>query len=656
MKRVKFYSKEDMAGGYNLKNAELIIDNFDENKEYTNINELIEFYNICQYIDNEVFLKSWNSNYIEKAKNISKLMKSVICKWFNNNINDESIISEYNKLERNYKDDFFKILNDILNNIIIKDSTFDKLLGICGFQIYNILQNKKITIKYDNIIKNYMKREIENSTKILVDVYLIKDTKKKIYLPNSLTKTEKENIVISYLETEIPNINYLRLLINTPDSKDFSLSSRTKLKIKNKIKEQEDALFNKNSNNGLSTEFLVQIVPNLGEAKKEIFEDRKWSLSYNLDWIKDNSDFPTLLNNYIYLFDYVDKQMRWSNVSKKSHLGLFEGSFSMHAKDDYVSGFAFQSLNCIADMQQHAYYDVLKKNNIRLEEIIEWFFNTYLKNEFKINDFRASMPSKDSTYLEKCRIILPEMEGALKKYNFYIEDGYINHELVDISSTPLSFENIKSLLKNKYVYPNVTNDDYILITFALFSNQCMLSYIDRIGEKYNTFFELLRNEKITIEDIDEYDKSLFDKLIDYDLISVDKNGMVELKDIKAILVLKDLYYNEVTSYWKITSDYRKKINHLEVKGLVIFGNTLLSKPETDYLNFYLNRKKFINSLDLRNKYDHGTKSSGNEEEHYKNYMILLRLLILVIIKINDDLCVYNSDEYKNEQNEQKNCK
>ena len=136
-------------------------------------------------------------------------------------------------------------------------------------------------------------------------------------------------------------------------------------------------------------------------------------------------------------------------------------------------------------------------------------------------------------------------------------------------------------------------------------------------------------------------------MIDYDLISVDKNGMVKLKDIKAILVLKDLYYNEVTSYWKITSDYRRKINHLEVKGLVIFGNTLLSKPETDYLNFYLNRKKFINSLDLRNKYDHGTKSSGNEEEHYKNYMILLRLLILVIIKINDDLCVYNSDEYKN---------
>lgn len=649
MRKVKFYSKEDMAGGYNLQRAEIIIDNFDNNKVYTDINEIIEFYNIYQYIENEVFLKSWDEIYIKKARNTAKQMKSMIYKWFNSNIDDKTIILEYQKLERNYKTDFFKILNDILDNINIDKNIFKNLLNICTFHIYDILQHKKIVNAYEEEIKNYMIRDVENSTRIFVDVYLIKDSKTKFYLPNSLSKTDKENIIINYVDSKKTNINYLRLLINTPDTKEFSLNARTKLKIKNKIKEQENELFNKDSNSGLSTEFLVQIVPNLGETKKEIFTNRKWKLSYDLNWIEENKDFPTLLNNYIYLFDYVDKQMRWSNVSKKSNLGLVEGSLTMHAKDDYIGGFAFQSMNFIADMQQHAYYDVLNKKGVRTEEIIEWFFNTYLKDEFKIADYKASMPSKDSTYLEKCRFILPEMEGALKKYNFYVEDGYINHELVDMSSIPIPFDNIKSLIKNKYVYPNIENDDYIFITFALFSDQCMLSYVERIGEKYNTFFELLKKEKITQEDIAEYDKSLFDKLLNYNLIYIDSDGIVKFKDIKSILILNDIYNNEVISYWKMPSDYRKTINHLESKGLVKFDSTLLSKHEADYLNFYLNRKKFINSLDLRNKYDHGTKSSGDEKEHHTNYMIILRLFILVIIKINDDLCIYDSNEYKNEQ-------
>ncbi len=55
MEQVKFYSKEDMASGYNLIKAEKIINNFDEQKEYNDINELIEFYNITKYIDMEFF-------------------------------------------------------------------------------------------------------------------------------------------------------------------------------------------------------------------------------------------------------------------------------------------------------------------------------------------------------------------------------------------------------------------------------------------------------------------------------------------------------------------------------------------------------------------------------------------------------------------------
>ena len=56
----------------------------------------------------------------------------------------------------------------------------------------------------------------------------------------------------------------------------------------------------------------------------------------------------------------------------------------------------------------------------------------------------------------------------------------------------------------------------------------------------------------------------------------------------------------------------------------------------------MNRKDFGNSLDLRNLYLHGTQ--GHDENTHKNhYYKFLELLIILIIKINDDLCVYEEN-------------
>lgn len=44
--------------------------------------------------------------------------------------------------------------------------------------------------------------------------------------------------------------------------------------------------------------------------------------SYSMKWIKDNLDYSTLLNNFIYLFNFVDLQMRITLFSKKTELGL----------------------------------------------------------------------------------------------------------------------------------------------------------------------------------------------------------------------------------------------------------------------------------------------------------------------------------------------
>ena len=51
----------------------------------------------------------------------------------------------------------------------------------------------------------------------------------------------------------------------------------------------------------------------------------------------------------------------------------------------------------------------------------------------------------------------------------------------------------------------------------------------------------------------------------------------------------------------------------------------------------LNKSKYSNGFDLRNKYIHGTNSL-NIDEHEADYIEMLKIMALIIIKINEELC------------------
>ena len=49
-KYVKFYGPNDYASGYELERAEVVLDNYQDSVEYTDVNRFIELYNIHRYI------------------------------------------------------------------------------------------------------------------------------------------------------------------------------------------------------------------------------------------------------------------------------------------------------------------------------------------------------------------------------------------------------------------------------------------------------------------------------------------------------------------------------------------------------------------------------------------------------------------------------
>ena len=67
--RVVFYSKEDLAAGYHLSIAEKVLDAFDENAVYEDVNDVLELASIRLYIKNEMFSRSWDDERINRYKN-----------------------------------------------------------------------------------------------------------------------------------------------------------------------------------------------------------------------------------------------------------------------------------------------------------------------------------------------------------------------------------------------------------------------------------------------------------------------------------------------------------------------------------------------------------------------------------------------------------
>jgi len=81
------------------------------------------------------------------------------------------------------------------------------------------------------------------------------------------------------------------------------------------------------------------------------------------------------------------------------------------------------------------------------------------------------------------------------------------------------------------------------------------------------------------------------------------------------------------------------IEQMESIDSCISYSTLFSQDEIDFLNYCLNNKKFNNSLAIRNKYLHGSTIYFEPEQHKANYLLLIKIFIIIYARINEELTV-----------------
>lgn len=171
----------------------------------------------------------------------------------------------------------------------------------------------------------------------------------------------------------------------------------------------------------------------------------------------------------------------------------------------------------------------------------------------------------------------------------------------------------------------------------------MLHYVEPFKDRYSNLYELLIEENVQLESFKDYQKRGLEYLISEGYLIVDRNDFVKIKDDVLIYLIGDLHREEVIGYWHYPKVIRDVLDEMASKNFVRFENTFLSTQEISYYNYFLNKKEFKNGLDIRNKYVHGT-NKDSEKEHEFEYFILLKLIILILLKMEDDLTIKRNEE------------
>ncbi|MBU0905230.1 MAG: hypothetical protein KKF57_08530 [Firmicutes bacterium] len=638
MEGVKFYSPEDLATGHSLKKAEEIIDSY-ESKVIEDINIALELFNCTLYLDNKVYLQDWSEEYKYHLNEKCKQIKKDLSYYFSE-INEINIEENVNEINWKYIEDFLTLFCRYKLYNRIGEQVFDRLLKK-NFSLQQVCHYQHLVDYYETVVKNALINDPINA-ELLFNQFVLEQGNaiiKRIHFPKSLTKLEVNLLIDSYIGTEKANLNYLRLIVNTQNTKEFSVSDELKWKAKKRTEEKEKIYFKDNS--GMAFGYEIAFQKDLSEPVITKLEGMESSITFDKTWLEDNLDYATILQNFVWVFNFIDSNGRIAFVNHPSDISAFEQVLGINSKSDYPKGVAFQSKEILANLMTTAYYMFLKNQNVNLEKVIEWFFTVYLNQEFKVEHYYATLPSEGTSYREKCRDILPEMEYSLSQYKSYVEYGFINHELLEISSSGLLYEQIPSLIVKKYVYPNEVLTEAF---YYLFSDQSGLGYIDNTEKASRTFFELMVKNNIIYSEFHRYQQLKIDHLRELGYIKVDNQGLIRWTNEKRIKVLYELYYNEVISYYRMHSQIRDEIDLMNQEELIYFDSTLFSKPEQDYFNYYLNNSRFQNGPKLRNKYAHGTLGSRpniDEATHQQNYLVILKLFLLFVLKVNEDFCLYD---------------
>ena len=637
-RRVKFHGVNDYGTYFYAGRAAEILERYKPSPTPRTISDILELYNAQLFAESGLFPKTYSDRQCEACQALIPELRRVIAKFFAA-INEANIASVIVEVDYTYHADLLNLLSRYKVYDRCTAPTVLAVLEKARIDMGSILTSRSIVRSYDQEVRARLVSNPLNAEH-LIRKHLEKDADHLTYLPSSFTPADARKLLDDYLDSGDANPNFVRLVAAARVDKEAGIDAKLKLKAKRKHDAWMADFFKNNT--GAKSGCEVSLSENQTEPVVASLEGLFARFSYSQRWFEDNLDFPTILNSFLYLFEFTKQNMLLALPSYKAELGVFERFMGIRGKDAYSVGAAFQLKQQSSFLQTVLYDQFLQTKDIELECVIAWFFAEYLKEEFGATKLKFAPSSKMSSYLERSRHLFSEMESVIKQFSLYVENGELDTDLLAMTSEQVRYKTIPSFLTGKYVYVS-DNRDIHRILHLLFSDQSGLTYINENLRDYDAARLLVKNQ-VTYSDFAEHQKRDVDYLIGLGVLE-NTSTRVEIADIKQALIFKAIFDAEATSYYHYPAESRSRIDDMVSTGWLIRRQSLLTDSEGSYFNYFLNQAEFSNGPDLRNKYLHGSQADANDtEEHFRTYITALKLLIALVIKINDDFWLRDGEK------------
>lgn len=629
-----------MSIGYNLVLAEKAIIKY-QNATPSNINDVIELYHIKKLLDNNCRLTTWDDDYLNQLKVQVKDYNGIIAKFFKA-ISVEQIEVIYESIEWGYRQTFWDIIDQFKMFNIISADVLKRIAQENANDFRTILKCGFIVEKFKGIIRDILLSK-SDSAHIIIDKYIARHNSpsdRELFLPSNLTMEDKEYIISRYLESDSPNLNYVRLICqNKDEQKNLILSPLIKVKANKLAEKLNDELMNDERTVIVEQKVGIEF-SNIEGIKPCSFkmENDIPKYTYSVRFIKQ-CDNVQLIANSCYLFNWMNRHFLLELINKNSEVDVLESIAFDMSKNAYPAFNYFLTKNRISLCQLCGYNDILTGMQTSVEQELKKFYEVHLKDKYNYPSLVLNFPNVTDSWLNKCRVLLPELDSVVKQYNTYVEYDEVDIDIIKYSK-PLKVTEGKSLLINKYFEINKDNIDISRVLYNMFASGAMLNYVEPYKDKhYHCLYDLLSNENsVSYNNYEDDQKHEIDFLVNQNILKKDDNGLLSLFNIEQTIALQSLWEYHACAYWHYNTEGRNALDEMFTKGWVVKKDNLLTTEERKYFSYCLDNSEFTNGLAYRNHYAHGsTPPKDNENIHQTAYFTILKLLTILILKIEDDL-------------------
>ncbi|KTR78692.1 hypothetical protein NS234_02470 [Microbacterium oxydans] len=636
-RRLRFYGEGDIASYMQVDRAVETLRFFISGRRPGSIADAIELHNARRFFEAGFTPRTLTADDIAELAEASARVPSELGRYFAR-IDAANAAEIIRHVPFEYRTDLIELL---ASNHVYDRCPADLMLRILsteGVHLSDMLGNKKLVKTYDPQVREVILREPRNA-EIVIRHYFSRDRRKDLYLPSSLSPRDARDLMSRYVQAPDANPNYLRLIQTAQISPATGVDARLKLEAKRRNALETEAIFKDNP--GIKAGAEVSIAEEQDEPSVNSLDGMVTIHSYSRSWMEQTTDFASVLNNFQHLFGFADHDVILTLPSYRAELGVIERFIMMGGATDYHVGAAFRNKETSSLLQTHLARGFLEGEGIELELAIQWFFEDYLPEEFEAKGFRFSPSAKESSFLEKTRHLLVEMESVVRQFERFVEDGEIDRELLSMTSDAVRYRQVPSRVEIKYLYP-LEPSPLPGILEALFSDQSSMGYINEELRAENLVELLVRNE-VEYEQFEEFQRPTLDMLLDAGVLAL-RERRVQLASVAQFKILRALFVTEAASYAHQSELGRQRADEMIQRGWLRFESTLLTRAEASYFNYQLNKYEFSNGPELRNKYLHGAQTDAEgADAHFRAYLAALKLTIALVIKINDDFRTADED-------------